>query len=179
VNPSTPQRILLLAAFTLLLLTLCQQLDASEQNLRVDVFKDAMRAVYESDSYVWVGTRNGLYRWSKPLTGEAQNVWTPPKVATERVEIRKIVQIQSSLWIGTTVGLFRWEAPWIGEPQHVGPFTSFVDGLTLSGTTLWIGTSGGIFRWDAPQSGAPVLALPLSINGDLQFKDGQMWIATD
>jgi hypothetical protein len=174
-------RILVVATFTLLVSIFGQQLDASEQDLRVDIFKASTRAVCESDSYVWVATREGLYRWSKPLTSEAQLVWTPPPVKPDRelVEIRKILQIQSSLWIGTTVGLFRWEAPWVGEPQHVGPFTNFVDGLTVSGTTLWIGTSNGIFRWDAPQSGAPVLALPFSVNGDLQFKGGNMWIATD
>ena len=135
-----------------------------------------------ADGYIWIGTRNGLYRFD----GVRFTRWTPP--AGEHLPDEDIAHLlaarDGSLYLGTRAGLARLTRGHLyNYPDRLrwaGPFVE--DGAG----TLWIGRSGDIAGSSICKIGAEHLSCPGKRNGiDCKTitalasdKPGALWIGS-
>lgn len=95
-------------------------------------------SLFVDDNIIWVGTRNGLYRYSM-TTSQTTEV-----SGFEGYQINTIFEANGRLWLGTNNGLFnQHDGKFIHDPFFSGQSIRSIY-RTKSGQ-LWVGTESGLF----------------------------------
>ena len=141
------------------------------------LLNDFVRAVYQdSKGQIWIGTDNGLFRFSGERIERIDNSDTVPSIAVHAID----EDSQGRLWVGGSKllclsGNTAQEYRLLGEgsQNRVKSITQTRDG------TLWVGTIGGLYRM-IPGSGS--FRRVRDISGTVRFlretSDGTLWIGT-
>ncbi len=141
------------------------------------LMNDFVRVVYQDrKGLVWIGTDNGLFRFSGERIERVDNGGSIPSIAVHAIHEDR----QGRLWvggsrllrvIGNTAQEFRLQGE--GSQNRVKSITQTRDG------TLWVGTIGGLYR---KLSGSDSFHRISDTSGTVRFlretSDGTLWIGT-
>jgi ligand-binding sensor domain-containing protein/signal transduction histidine kinase len=141
------------------------------------LINDFVRVVYQdSKGQIWIGTDNGLFRFSGERMDRVDNGNTIPSVAVHAIHEDR----EGRLWVGGSRLLrlsgnaaeeYRLQGE--GSQNRVKSITSTQDG------TLWVGTIGGLYRMI---SGSDSFRRVKDTSGTVRFlhetSDGTLWIGT-
>jgi ligand-binding sensor domain-containing protein/signal transduction histidine kinase len=141
------------------------------------LLNDFVRAVYQdSKGLIWIGTDDGLFRFSGERIERVDNGNTVPLVAVHAIREDR----QGRLWVGgskllclsgSTTQEYRLQGE--GSQNRVKSIVQTRDG------TLWVGTIGGLYRMAA---GSDSFRRVKDTSGTVRFlretSDGTLWIGT-
>jgi diguanylate cyclase (GGDEF)-like protein len=134
-----------------------------------------------ADSYLWVGTENGLARFDgQQFTTYGEG---PGSVFRSRLVMALLAGADGTLWIGTERGLLRLRGGEVsrdgfsGEPAAEAAVSALAQGPDGD---LWIGTRSGLLRRGAGSGRAVQVGLAgMRVTELLAGGAGEVWIGTE
>jgi ligand-binding sensor domain-containing protein/serine phosphatase RsbU (regulator of sigma subunit) len=167
-----------------------ERLDAKRAGPEAAKIKQVISLLVDGKGIVWIGTREGLYRYDP----EAGRVASFPanqdpngRLGGEILALH--ADSKGRIWVGTDRGLSSLD-PASGAPREVSEISGSIAGIAEdSDGTLWLGSAeAGVSKFD-PASGKVkefrhVAEDPATISDDstlsiLRARSGQIWIGTN
>jgi hypothetical protein len=140
--------------------------------------------VVETDDALWVGARNGLFRWRRG-NPKPDTILAPMEGPFELpFEVRTLSRRKDTVWAGTSRGLYAINTQKGVDPAPQQPIIgASVWAMAETDNILWVGTEQGLhkldFTGDKTPHPLPERGIAGTVRGLSLDSENRLWIATD